>query len=262
MVEVPLEIEAELPREFDGAALLAASGLPRKVKIKAAKDSLKLPTAYRADQLVGDIVKSSMRGTQGDVQRVQEAVNRFVRTVRERRQEGATLVVNSNGRGKIDVVEQMPGSARAAISTIGPSDGARPSPDRAALEKRGSELESAFARLAGGGHPAGGTGADAGAAEGDAGAALGRGGRGRRGRPGLRQGGSDHQGGGGNPQEHRRGSLRRGPAARAAGHCGGRPLPGAFRYRAGRQGGRAVGGSGASRRALRRHYAAAARGVG
>src|SRR5262249_19617795 len=83
--------------------------------------------------------------------RVQEAVNRFVRTVRERRQEGATLVVNSNGRGKIDVVEQMPGSARAAISTIGPSDGARPSPDRAALEKRVSELESAFARLAGGG---------------------------------------------------------------------------------------------------------------
>jgi len=89
MVEVPLEIEAELPREFDGAALLAASGLPRKVKIKAAKDSLKLSTAYRTDQLVGDIVKSAMRGTASDVQRVQDAVNRFIRTVRERRQEGA-----------------------------------------------------------------------------------------------------------------------------------------------------------------------------
>ena len=35
MVEVPLEIEAELPREFEGVALLAASGLPRKVRIKA-----------------------------------------------------------------------------------------------------------------------------------------------------------------------------------------------------------------------------------
>ena len=28
MVEVPLEIEAELPREFEGSALLASSGLP------------------------------------------------------------------------------------------------------------------------------------------------------------------------------------------------------------------------------------------
>ncbi|MCA1825806.1 MAG: hypothetical protein ABR567_08200 [Myxococcales bacterium] len=145
MVEVPLEIEAELPREFDGAALLAASGLPRKVRIKAAKDNLKLSTAYRTDQLVGDIVKSSMRGTAGDVQRVQEAVNRFIRTVRERRQEGATLVVNSNGRGKIDVIEQMPASPRASMT---PSDVPRLSPDKAAaLEKRLAELEAGFARL-------------------------------------------------------------------------------------------------------------------
>src|SRR5438445_5265479 len=72
MVEVPLEIEAELPREFEGAALLASSGLPRKVKIKAAKDGLKLSTAYRTDQLVGDIVKSSLRGTAADVKRVTE----------------------------------------------------------------------------------------------------------------------------------------------------------------------------------------------
>src|SRR5712692_7775530 len=64
MVEVPLEIEAELPREFEGAALLAASGLPRKVKIKAPRDSVKLSTAYRTDQLLCDIVKTALRGTE------------------------------------------------------------------------------------------------------------------------------------------------------------------------------------------------------
>ena len=152
MVEVPLEIEAELPREFDGAALLAASGLPRKVKIKAAKDSLKLSTAYRTDQLVGDIVKSAMRGTASDVQRVQDAVNRFIRTVRERRQEGATLTVNSNGRGKIDVIEQMPASTRGAMPAVTPADMPRMAADKAAaLEKRISELESGFGRVAAGG---------------------------------------------------------------------------------------------------------------
>src|SRR3954470_24569861 len=71
MVEVPLEIEAELPREFDGAALLASSGVPRKVKIKAARDALRLSTAYRADQLVGDIVRTTLRGTPQDIERVQ-----------------------------------------------------------------------------------------------------------------------------------------------------------------------------------------------
>ncbi|HEY5676880.1 MAG TPA: hypothetical protein VIR81_08845, partial [Myxococcales bacterium] len=91
MVEVPLEIEAELPREFEGVALLAASGLPRKVRIKAMRDALKLSTAYRTDQLVGDIVRSTLRGTAQDVERVQDAVTRFVRTLRERRQDGATL---------------------------------------------------------------------------------------------------------------------------------------------------------------------------
>ena len=111
MVEVPLEIEVELPREFDGAALLASSGLPRRVRLKATKDALRLSTAYRADQLVGDIVKSALRGTAQDVERVQEAVAKFIRTVRERRQDGATLFVAANGKGKIDVVEQMP-SAR------------------------------------------------------------------------------------------------------------------------------------------------------
>lgn len=155
MVEVPLEIEAELPREFDGAALLAASGLPRKVKLKGGKDMLKLSTAYRADQLVGDIVKSSLRGTQADVQRVQEAVTRFIRAVRERRQEGAMLLVSSNGRGKIDVVEQMPGAppGRGAAPAITPVELPRlMSPDKvAAIEKRLSELEAGFARVATGG---------------------------------------------------------------------------------------------------------------
>ncbi|TMA30964.1 MAG: hypothetical protein E6J88_04795, partial [Deltaproteobacteria bacterium] len=123
MVEVPLEIEAELPREFDGAALLAASGLPRKVKIKAAKDSLKLSTAYRTDQLVGDIVKSAMRGTASDVQRVQDAVNRFIRT-----------------------------STRGAMPAVTPADMPRMAADKAAaLEKRISELESGFGRVAAGG---------------------------------------------------------------------------------------------------------------
>src|SRR5438477_345974 len=141
-------LEAELPREFDGAALLAASGLPRKVEIKAAKDSLKLSTAYRTDQLVGDIVKSAMRGTASDVQRVQDAVNRFIRTVRERRQEGATLTVNSNGRGKIDVIEQMPASTRGAMAAVTPADMPRMAADKAAaLEKRISELESGFGRV-------------------------------------------------------------------------------------------------------------------
>ncbi len=157
MVEVPLEIEAELPREFEGAALLAASGLPRKVKIKAQKDALKLSTAYRTDQLVADIVKSALRGTAIDVQRVQEAVTKFIRTVRERRQDGAALVISSNGRGKIDVFEQMP-AARAGAPAVALGDLPRmpvPADRLIALERRLVELETAFARLAAGGDPAG-----------------------------------------------------------------------------------------------------------
>ena len=155
MVEVPLEIEAELPREFEGAALLAASGLPRKVKIKAQKDALKLSTAYRTDQLVADIVKSALRGTALDVQRVQEAVTKFVRTVRERRQDGAALVISSNGRGKIDVFEQLPAPVRSGSPAAAAGDVPRPSmpvpADRVmALDRRLIELETAFARGAGG----------------------------------------------------------------------------------------------------------------
>ncbi|MGE5047724.1 MAG: hypothetical protein ACM3PC_04090, partial [Deltaproteobacteria bacterium] len=145
MVEVPLEIEAELPREFEGVALLAASGLPRKVKIKAVRDALKLSTAYRTDQLVGDIVRSTLRGTAQDVERVQDAVTRFVRTLRERRQDGATLLVSSNGRGKIQVVEQLP--LRAVHGSTPPPAGSTPPADRGqALEWRVAQLEAALGR--------------------------------------------------------------------------------------------------------------------
>ncbi|HEY6910308.1 MAG TPA: hypothetical protein VI356_13110 [Myxococcales bacterium] len=147
MVEVPLEIEAELPREFEGVALLAASGLPRKVKIKAVRDALKLSTAYRTDQLVGDIVRSALRGTAQDVERVQDAVTRFVRTLRERRQDGATLLVSSNGRGKIQVVEQLPG--RTAQGSAPPPAGSAPPGERGqALEWRVAQVEAALGRAA------------------------------------------------------------------------------------------------------------------
>src|SRR2546430_3390617 len=53
--------KAELPRDFEGAALLASSELPRRVRIKATKYSLKLSTAYRADQLARDIVRTARR---------------------------------------------------------------------------------------------------------------------------------------------------------------------------------------------------------
>lgn len=153
MVEVPLEIEAELPREFDGAALLAASGLPRKVRIKATRDAVKLSTAYRADQLVGDIVRTSLRGTASDVQRVQEAVTRFVRLVRERRQDGAMLLVSSNGRGKIDVHEQLPQPVPRAAPALGTPEPPRTPPPAApvdrleSLDRRIAELEAAFGRV-------------------------------------------------------------------------------------------------------------------
>ena len=151
MVEVPLEIEAELPRDFEGAALLASSGLPRRVRIKATKDSLKLSTAYRADQLVGDIVRTALRGAVNDIIRVQDAVMKFIRAVRERRQDGATLLISSNGRGKIDVVEAG-ATARFAAAPPAPAPEVPPSPappDRlAALERRVADLEAAIRRTA------------------------------------------------------------------------------------------------------------------
>jgi hypothetical protein len=155
MVEVPLEIEAELPRDFEGSAQLASSGLPRRVRMRAPKDSLKLSTAYRTDQLAGDIVRTALRGTANDIIRVQDAVMKFIRAVRERRQEGATLVVSSNGRGKIDVVEQLPArvtpppTAAVAPAPEPPPRPAPAAPDRLALlERRVTDLEAALARVA------------------------------------------------------------------------------------------------------------------
>ncbi|HYY53323.1 MAG TPA: hypothetical protein VE755_10640, partial [Myxococcales bacterium] len=151
MVEVPLEIEAELPRDFEGSAMLASSGLPRRVRIRAPKDSLKLSTAYRTDQLAADIVRTAMRGSASDIMRVQEVVMKFIRAVRERRQDGAMLLVSSNGRGKIDVVEQHPTRSMPTPSAGVPqAEPPRPAPppDRlASLEKRVADLEAALARV-------------------------------------------------------------------------------------------------------------------
>ncbi|HEX9575381.1 MAG TPA: hypothetical protein VF994_14905 [Myxococcales bacterium] len=150
MVEVPLEIEAELPRDFEGAALLSSSGLPRKVRLKAQRDALKLSTAYRADQLLADLVKTALRGSPLDVEKVQIAARNFVRSVRERRQDGATLTVESNGRGKIEVSESLPPAPTPARVTL--ADGSRPSPssvtDRvAAIERRLDQIEGRIGRL-------------------------------------------------------------------------------------------------------------------
>ena len=130
MVEVPLEFECELPREFDGQAVLASSGVPRKVHLKAGKDGVKISTAYRADVLLADIVRLALRGSVGEMQKVQEAAQKFVRLVRERRQDGAALNVALSG-GKIEVSESgtsSPGPAR-------PSSGATPSGPLAAAAK-------------------------------------------------------------------------------------------------------------------------------
>ena len=154
MVEVPLEIEAELPRDFEGSAQLASSGLPRRVRMRAPKDSLKLSTAYRTDQLAGDIVRTAMRGTVNDIMRVQDAVMKFIRAVRERRQDGATLVVSSNGRGKIDIAEHVPAprvaSPPAAVAPAPePPPRPAPPPDRlAVVERRVADLEAALSRVA------------------------------------------------------------------------------------------------------------------
>jgi hypothetical protein len=150
MVEVPLEIQAELPRDFEGAALLSSSGLPRKVRLKAQRDALKLSTAYRADQLLADLVKTALRGSPIDVEKVQAAARNFVRSVRERRQDGATLTVESNGRGKIEVSESLPPAPTPTL--VAPADGSRPSTpsptDRlAALERRVDQIEGRIGRL-------------------------------------------------------------------------------------------------------------------
>src|SRR4051794_35307033 len=157
MVEVPLELDAELPREFEGSALLASTGLPRKIRLKAQRDQIKLSTAYRADQLLADIVRVAMQATPRDIERVQAAARAFVRAVRERRQDGASLRIESGERGRIEIIESMPqGSARPRSQPppppgegtgIRPAETAQPqfSPG---FEQRFAEMEAKLARLA------------------------------------------------------------------------------------------------------------------
>src|SRR2546423_12891327 len=114
-------METPQPRVFEGAAVLSSSGPPRKVRLKAQRDALKLSTAYRADQLLADLVKTALRGSPLDVEKVQLAARNFVRSVRERRQDGATLTVESNGRGKIEVTESLPPAPTPSGAT--PPDG-------------------------------------------------------------------------------------------------------------------------------------------
>jgi hypothetical protein len=151
MVEVPLDLEAELPREFEGSALLASTGLPRKVRLKAQRDQLKLSTAYRADQLLADIARTAMQATPKDLERVQAAARAFLRTVRERRQDGASLRIESNGRGQIEIAEsipQAPARPRAqapSAGTVPASPGSPASP--ASVDQRLADLETRLARL-------------------------------------------------------------------------------------------------------------------
>jgi len=135
MVEVPLEIEAALPRDFEGAAVLSSSGLPRKVRLKAQRDALKLSTAYRADQLMADLVKTALRGSPMDVEKVQLAARNFVRSVRERRQDGASLRIESTERGRIEIAESMP-QAPARPRPQPPSLSAVPPPPPRSIEQR------------------------------------------------------------------------------------------------------------------------------
>ena len=146
MVEVPLDLEAELPREFEGSALLASTGLPRKVRLKAQRDLLKLSTAYRADQLLADIARTAMQATPKDLERVQAAARAFLRAVRERRQDGASLRIESTEQGRIEIAESMP-QAPARPRSQPPSLSAVPPPPPSAIEQRVADLEARIARL-------------------------------------------------------------------------------------------------------------------
>jgi len=159
MVEVPLELDAELPREFEGSALLASSGLPRKIRLKPQRDQIKLSTAYRADQLLADIVRVAMQATPRDLERVQAAARAFVRVVRERRQDGASLRIESGERGRIEIIESMPqGSGRprsqpppppAEGTSVRPAEPGQEEARRRehTFEQRFVEMEAKLARL-------------------------------------------------------------------------------------------------------------------
>jgi hypothetical protein len=149
MVEVPLELDVELSREFEGSALLASTGLPRKIRLKAHKDQLKLSTAYRADQLLADIVRVSMQATPRDLERVQAAARAFVRAVREKRQDGASLRIESGERGRIEIIESMPqGPGRPrSHPPPPPAEGTSVRTAEPGIEQRFAEMEARLARL-------------------------------------------------------------------------------------------------------------------
>src|SRR5207253_9452188 len=73
-----------------------------------------ISTAYRADVLVADIVGVALQGTAADTQRAQDAAQKFVRDARERRQDGASLTVSLNGKGKLEIVESLAGPQAAS----------------------------------------------------------------------------------------------------------------------------------------------------
>ena len=147
MVEVPLDIEVELPREFDGAAVLVSSGMPRKVKLRAPKDTIKLSTAYRIDQLVADLVRQILRGQPSDVQRTQDAAAAYLKLSRERRQEGAIFLVESDGRGRIDVHEPPAQPGPSALRTNAGGPAALSAPGLTQMNDRLSALERSLASL-------------------------------------------------------------------------------------------------------------------
>jgi hypothetical protein len=147
MVEVPLDIEVELPREFDGAAVLVSSGMPRKVKLRAPKDTIKLSTAYRIDQLVADLVRQILRGQPADVQRAQDAAAAYLKLSRERRKEGAIFLVESDGRGRIEVHEPPAQPAPSASRTNAGGLAAPGAPGLTQLNERISALERSLVAL-------------------------------------------------------------------------------------------------------------------
>jgi hypothetical protein len=82
------------------------------------------------------------------VQRVQEAATRFIRTVRERRKEGAALTITANGEGQIDVSEASPGPRTGPVTTAPVA--ARPTAGpTAGIDRRIAEIEVAISRLSG-----------------------------------------------------------------------------------------------------------------
>src|SRR5207237_3699755 len=98
--------------------------------------------------LLADVVRTVLRGSPIDIERVQIAAKNFVRAVRERRQDGAMLMVESNGRGRIQVKEAMPPprEPRSAVAAVKRVVEGSVSDRITALERRLDQLEAKLAR--------------------------------------------------------------------------------------------------------------------